>query len=155
MIFLLFHSCLALALGLRETQVDGQQLGAGDGRLVLRRQGHAPGVLPDQIVRREAAGERLRIEVFLREGGAVADEGDGAGEDDPMLRPAIELAVESGKISTSLIQRRLSLGYGRAAKLIDRMEQLGYVGAPEGQKPREVLITKEQFMEMVLRDTDS
>jgi S-DNA-T family DNA segregation ATPase FtsK/SpoIIIE len=90
-----------------------------------------------------------------KKGGAIADEGDGAGEDDPMLRPAIELAVESGKISTSLIQRRLSLGYGRAAKLIDRMEQLGYVGAPEGQKPREVLITKEQFMEMVLRDTDS
>jgi S-DNA-T family DNA segregation ATPase FtsK/SpoIIIE len=90
-----------------------------------------------------------------KKGGAVADDGDGAGEDDPMLRPAIELAVESGKISTSLIQRRLSLGYGRAAKLIDRMEQLGYVGAPEGQKPREVLITKEQFMEMVLRDTDS
>ena len=88
-------------------------------------------------------------------GGAAADDGDGAGEDDPMLRPAIELAVESGKISTSLIQRRLSLGYGRAAKLIDRMEQLGYVSAPEGQKPREVLITKEQFMEMVFRDTDS
>ena len=90
-----------------------------------------------------------------KKGGAPVDDGDGAGEDDPMLRPAIELAVESGKISTSLIQRRLSLGYGRAAKLIDRMEQLGYVSAPEGQKPREVLITKEQFMEMVLRDTDS
>ena len=90
-----------------------------------------------------------------KKGGAAVDESDGAGEDDPMLRPAIELAVESGKISTSLIQRRLSLGYGRAAKLIDRMEQLGYVSAPEGQKPREVLITKEQFMEMVLRDTDS
>lgn len=87
-------------------------------------------------------------------GGGDAAEGD-AMDDDPMLRPAIELAVESGKISTSLIQRRLSLGYGRAAKLIDRMEQLGYVSAPEGQKPREVLISKEQFMEMVLRDTDS
>ncbi len=83
------------------------------------------------------------------------DEEDGGLDDDPMLRPAIELAVESGKISTSLIQRRLSLGYGRAAKLIDRMEQLGYVSAPEGQKPRDVLISKEQFMEMVLRDTDS
>jgi len=83
------------------------------------------------------------------------EDGDGGLDDDPMLRPAIELAVESGKISTSLIQRRLSLGYGRAAKLIDRMEQLGYVSAPEGQKPRDVLITKEQFMEMVLRDTDS
>ena len=86
--------------------------------------------------------------------GADDEEGD-AFEDDPMLRPAIELAVEQGKISTSLIQRRLSLGYGRAAKLIDRMEQLGYVSAPDGQKPRDVLISKEQFMEMVLRDTDS
>ncbi len=87
---------------------------------------------------------------------AVSGETDEEGQDvDPMLRPAIELAVESGKISTSLIQRRLSLGYGRAAKLIDKMEQLGYVSAPDGQKPREVLITKEQFMEMVLRDTDS
>ena len=67
-----------------------------------------------------------------------------------MLRPAIELALESGKISTSLIQRRLSLGYGRAAKLIDEMEKRGIVSAPEGQKPRTVLITKQQYMEMVL-----
>ena len=86
--------------------------------------------------------------------GGAGDTEDGL-EVDPMLRPAIELAVESGKISTSLIQRRLSLGYGRAAKLIDRMEQLGYVSAPEGQKPRDVLITREQFMEMVLKGTDS
>ncbi len=77
-------------------------------------------------------------------------DGDGA-PDDPMLKSAVELAVESGKISTSLIQRRLSLGYGRAAKLIDRMEQLGYVSAPEGQKPRQVLITKEQYMELILK----
>ena len=67
-----------------------------------------------------------------------------------MLRQALEVAVESGKISTSLIQRRLSLGYGRAAKLIDRMEQLGYISPPDGQKPRKVLITKQEFMELVL-----
>ena len=67
-----------------------------------------------------------------------------------MLRQALEVAVESGKISTSLIQRRLSLGYGRAAKLIDRMEQLGYVSPPDGQRPRKVLITKQEFMELVL-----
>ncbi len=80
-----------------------------------------------------------------------ADEGED-GDSDPMLRAALELAVESRKISTSLIQRKLSLGYGRAAKLIDKMEELGYVSAPDGQKPREVLISKEEFMEMVLRD---
>ena len=87
---------------------------------------------------------------------AEGDDFDGDGTpDDPMLKNAVELAVESGKISTSLIQRRLSLGYGRAAKLIDRMEQLGYVSAPEGQKPRQVLITKEQYMELVLGQADS
>lgn len=87
-------------------------------------------------------------------GGAAASgsgEDDGEG-DDPMLKAAIELAVDTGKISTSLIQRKLSLGYGRAAKLIDVMENLGYVSAPDGQKPRKVLITKQQYMEMVLKD---
>ncbi|MBO5280740.1 MAG: hypothetical protein J6B55_05935, partial [Clostridia bacterium] len=58
-------------------------------------------------------------------------------------------------ISTSLIQRRMSLGYGRAAKLIDRMEEMGIVSPQDGQKPREVLITKQQFMEMVVNDTIS
>jgi len=82
---------------------------------------------------------------------AASAEGD-SGEDDPMLRQALELAVESGKISTSLIQRRLQLGYGRAAKLIDRMEQMGYVSPPDGQKPRKVLITKQEFMELVLNN---
>ncbi len=82
---------------------------------------------------------------------------DGGGEapvatDDPMLKQALELAVETGKISTSLIQRRLSLGYGRAAKLIDTMEVRGFVSAPDGQRPRDVLITRQQFQELVLHD---
>ena len=72
-------------------------------------------------------------------------------EDDPKLEAAIKLAVESGKISTSLIQRKLSLGYGRAAKIIDVMERRGIVAPPEGQKPREVLISKEQYLEMTMR----
>ena len=69
-----------------------------------------------------------------------------------MLGQAVELAIDSGKISTSLIQRRLSLGYGRAAKLIDRMEQLGYVSAPDGQKPRDVLISRREYQEMKMKD---
>ncbi len=89
-------------------------------------------------------------------GGKGKKGGDGTGTDggdeDPMLSAAIELAVDSRKISTSLIQRKLSLGYGRAAKLIDRMEELGYVSAPDGQKPREVLITKQEYMEMRLNN---
>ena len=74
------------------------------------------------------------------------------GNTDPKLRDAIELAIESGKISTSLMQRRLGVGYGRAAKILDQMEELGYVSAAEGNKPRRILITKEQYMEKVIND---
>ena len=87
-------------------------------------------------------------------GSAEAPVDDGE-EVDPMLDAAIELAVDSGKISTSLIQRRLSLGYGRAAKLIDVMEKRGIVSAPEGQKPRTVLLSREQYLEMRMNHIDS
>lgn len=87
--------------------------------------------------------------------GAKGADDDDSIFDDPMLDAAIELAVESGKISTSLIQRRLSLGYGRAAKLIDRMEALGYVSPPDGQRPRDVLITRQQYLEMKMRGGDA
>ena len=79
------------------------------------------------------------------------DDEDGD-EEDPMFMATVELAVDSGKISTSLIQRKLHLGYGRAAKIIDRMEQMGYVSAPDGSKPRDVLISKQEFMEMRLKE---
>ncbi|HKS74240.1 MAG TPA: DNA translocase FtsK, partial [Terriglobales bacterium] len=70
--------------------------------------------------------------------GAEADE-RGDGENDPMYNDAVKLVVEFGKASTSLLQRRLRIGYGRAAHLIDLMEQDGIVGAADGPKPREVL----------------
>ena len=90
----------------------------------------------------------------IKKGSGMASAGDIDDDDDadPMLKQAIELAVESGKISTSLIQRKLSLGYGRAAKLIDTMEKMGIVGAPEGNKPRQVLMSEAEFREMVMRD---
>jgi S-DNA-T family DNA segregation ATPase FtsK/SpoIIIE len=64
---------------------------------------------------------------------------DGEAEDDPMYPDAVRLVVEFGKASTSLLQRRLRIGYGRAAHLIDLMEHDGIVGAADGPKPREVL----------------
>jgi DNA segregation ATPase FtsK/SpoIIIE, S-DNA-T family len=64
---------------------------------------------------------------------------EGNSEDDPLFRDAVKLVVEFGKASTSLLQRRLRIGYGRAAHLIDLMEQDGIVGAADGPKPREVL----------------
>lgn len=85
-------------------------------------------------------------------GASPAAGGGGAGESDPLIGQAMEVAFESGKISTSLLQRRLSVGYGRAAKIIDKMQELGYVSAPDGQKPRELLITHEQYMEIQVRE---
>ena len=67
-----------------------------------------------------------------------AGEGDGA-EQDELYEDAVRLVIEFGKASTSLLQRRLRIGYGRAAHLIDLMEQDGIVGSADGPKPREVL----------------
>jgi len=74
--------------------------------------------------------------IGTNDGGPVAE---GEGEDDPMYNDAVKLVIEFGKASTSLLQRRLRIGYGRAAHLIDLMEQDGIVGAADGPKPREVL----------------
>ena len=72
-------------------------------------------------------------------GDGVEGSASGGGEDDPLYQDAVKLVVEFGKASTSLLQRRLRIGYGRAAHLIDLMEQDGIVGAADGPKPREVL----------------
>lgn len=85
---------------------------------------------------------------------AAVEEIDGDDDLDPKFYDAVEIAVEMGKISTSLLQRRLSLGYGRAAKIIDRMEQMGVVGPQEGQKPRTILITRQDYQEMILHRDD-
>lgn len=64
-----------------------------------------------------------------------------------MLDEAIKVVVENGMASTSLLQRKLKLGYARAARIVDEMEQRGVVGPYEGSKPRKVLISKEQLLE--------
>jgi S-DNA-T family DNA segregation ATPase FtsK/SpoIIIE len=71
--------------------------------------------------------------------GSAADDGDGDDEHDELFQDAVRLVIEFGKASTSLLQRRLRIGYGRAAHLIDLMEKDGIVGAADGPKPREVL----------------
>ncbi len=72
-------------------------------------------------------------------GGIVADYG-GQDADDDMWKDAIKVVIEGGKASTSLLQRRLRIGYGRAARLIETMEEQGIVGPADGSRPREVLI---------------
>ncbi len=77
-----------------------------------------------------------------------ASDGDSEGGDlDPVMEQAIRCVVEAGQASTSLLQRRLRLGYARAGRLIDEMEQMGIVGPHEGSKPRQVLMTYQQWLE--------
>ncbi len=70
---------------------------------------------------------------------------DDSGEQDPMLEEAINCIIEVGQASTSLLQRRLRLGYARAGRLIDEMERMGIVGPHEGSKPRQVLVRQNPF----------
>ena len=83
-----------------------------------------------------------------------SDPGAGGGDDyDELLPAAIDVVLEVGQESVSMLQRRLKLGYGRAARLVDQMEERGYVGPFEGSKPRQLLITKEKWQEMKMGGT--
>ena len=84
------------------------------------------------------------------EGGSSLSDQEG---DDLFFR-AVELALDNGGIATSLLQRRLSVGYARAARLIDAMEERGIVGPHNGAKPRELRITREEYLEMKAKSGD-
>ena len=74
--------------------------------------------------------------------------------DDPKYADAVRVAVEEKRISTSLLQRKLEVGYSRAAKLIDRMQSEGIVSAPDGSKPRTILISAEEYLERFVDGKD-
>lgn len=87
-----------------------------------------------------------------------SDEGFGGGsniptddDDQHLLWAALQVGFDFKKISTSLLQRKLSIGYGKAAKILDALEDQGYISAPDGSKPREILISYEEFKEMMAR----
>ena len=111
---------------------------------------HAPFVTEKEIAGVvafwKAQGEAQYVEAFLdapKDDKGRDLDGDGSGEggeeNDPLFDDAVRLVFEFGKASTSLLQRRMRIGYGRAAHLIDLMERDGLVGPPEGSKPRELL----------------
>jgi S-DNA-T family DNA segregation ATPase FtsK/SpoIIIE len=77
--------------------------------------------------------------VTIGKGGVVADMGSSDADDD-MFQDAVRVVIESKKASTSLLQRRLRIGYGRAARLIEEMEEQGIIGQADGSRPREVLV---------------
>ena len=82
-------------------------------------------------------------------GGSAPEDVDS--EFDELIDAAAEVVVETGQASVSMLQRRLKLGYARAARLVDQLEEKGIVGPFEGSKPRQLLITKEQWQEMKYR----
>ena len=81
----------------------------------------------------------------------AGDSGDEDDSQDPMLKTAVEVVIDAGQASTSLLQRRCKLGYARAARIMDEMEQLHIIGPYEGSKPRQVLITRQQWIEMTMQ----
>ena len=84
-------------------------------------------------------------------GGNAASEQSAADEGDELLPAAIDVVMETGQASVSMLQRRLKLGYSRAARIVDEMETRGIVGQFEGSKPRQILITKEQWQELKMK----
>ena len=83
-----------------------------------------------------------------KSGGSAGDPGE---DEDEMIEEAIDVIMESRQASTSMLQRRLKLGYSRAARIIDQIEERGIIGPFEGSKPRQILISREEWQEMKLR----
>ncbi len=100
-------------------------------------------------------GARAEEDILELVRAAEAEEGGGAeddafsGEWDEQFREAAEVCIAAGQGSTSLLQRKLRIGYGRAARIVDQLHDAGVLGAPDGSKPREVLMTMEQLGRMM------
>ncbi len=99
----------------------------------------------------EAVYDEDVLEQLERAGEESSDgpEEDEAKEADALLPQAIEIVIDSGQASVSLVQRKLSVGYARAGRLVDQMEARGIVGPSEGSKPRRVLVTKAEYLAML------
>ena len=83
----------------------------------------------------------LDDEIFMDESEILEDNGD----DDPLFDEALQIVVQTGKASASYLQRRLQVGYNRAARMIETMEARGYIGPQNGSKPREVLVSADRI----------
>ena len=89
-----------------------------------------------------------RAEQGSKGGESAKSAAQDASDGDELLPQAVEVILETGQASVSMLQRRLKLGYARAARIVDEMEERGIVGPFEGAKPRQLLITKEQWEQM-------
>ena len=104
-------------------------------------------------VKQIADHTRQQAEPDYNEAVTLSDHDTGGGDEtegpeDEMFSQALEIVTDMGRASTSVLQRRLSIGYGRAAKILDMMERRGFIGPSEGaSKPRKVLQTAYDFRE--------
>lgn len=96
----------------------------------------------------EGIVERQKVRGFAGFG-MNGDGRNGDGDDDDLFEDAKEIVINMDKASASLLQRRLRIGYARAARLLDQLEDAGIIGPGQGAKPREVLISKEQYDNMI------
>ena len=85
----------------------------------------------------------------------IAENEENEDETDPLLMDAIDMVVETKQASTSFIQRRFKVGYARAGRIIDQMEERGIISGYQGSKPREVLMTKEHWEELKMSTNQS
>ncbi len=99
----------------------------------------------------EAVYDADVIEQLEKDEGEYSPDGPDAGDADELLPEAIDMAVTNGQISTSLLQRRFRIGYNRAGSIIDQMEQRGIISGLDGNKPRQVLISREEYNEMLMK----
>lgn len=91
------------------------------------------------------------IEQLEKDEGEYQPDGEDPGDADELLPDAIDMAITSGQISTSLLQRRFRIGYNRAGSIIDQMEARGIISGLDGNKPRQVLISREEYNEMLMK----
>ncbi|MCH5190793.1 MAG: DNA translocase FtsK [Oscillospiraceae bacterium] len=102
----------------------------------------------DDDVMKEIERQAAASSSKKKDNSSSADDGDEEAPADEMLPKAIEVVVEAQSASTTLLQRKLKLGYARAARIVDELEQRGIIGPYEGSKPRRVLVSKQQWYEM-------
>lgn len=97
--------------------------------------------------------EQQAEQVGNNKGGGSSGTNDPGDDEDELIEEAIEVIMDCRQASTSMLQRRLKLGYSRAARIIDQIEDRGIIGPSEGSKPRQILISREDWQEMKLRRT--
>ncbi|MBO7564834.1 MAG: DNA translocase FtsK, partial [Clostridiales bacterium] len=88
------------------------------------------------------------IVTATKSGSTTSDSSSESGGEDDVFYDAVDVVIQTGYASVSLLQRRLNLGYPRASRLIDRMAEKGYIGPFEGSKPRKILIDPAQWLEI-------